>query len=202
MFKKIIFIMMLFQVALASDLDVQNDWFYAGIHHPAEKMTVYEMDENGHKIQKITTTFNRFGYITEVIYDDSLIQHYEPYINGHRDIEFIYTINHTEHTSIIKTEWLAPDHLRFDDGDLIIDTYFDAFGHITKQNLFLDHPLIPYESLKYTYLTHDQIQPNGTENDVFITILETDNFGSWTKQKEENINKKTIIRTRTIEYQP
>lgn len=188
--------------AIAQNIEIKNDWHYAGILHPAEKVTLQEIHEDGFIIQKTTTFYNKEGFITKIIYDDSLQQIYEPYRDNHRNIYFIYSVNNEEQKSVIKTQWLNTDHVRFDDDDLVIDTVFDDLGRVLRYDLFLDDPIIPIESTQYVYLAPNETLPADSPSNAFITNLEMDVFGNWIKQKEEKYNDKTIIRTRTIEYFP
>ncbi len=202
-FKFVLTALLSLNIAFSQNAPLNTDWYYSGIHHPAQKTIIHEYDENGAELQKIETLFNPQGFITDNIYNDELRQDFEPYIGNQRVSYFTYLIDGQPIQQKLTETWIADDVLRLDDEDLVIETYFDPLGRISKENLFLDNFNAPKESSHYHYLESAEIMPTNIGNkDVYITILESDNFGSWTRQKEEKFNQKTIIRTRTIEYFP
>jgi hypothetical protein len=193
---------LLVNVALADDFTIQNDWHFAGLNKPVKQITVQEAREDGEELQKTQTSFNEQGFITEIIYDDSLRQSFEPYQGKVRNIAFIYEAEGEEQRQELTTTWLAENHIRFDDGDLVIDTFFDSEGKATRHELFMDSTTKPDEITQYQYINVNDPKPEIKENYVFVTNLELNQYGNWVKQKEEKINDKPMIRTRTIEYFP
>lgn len=177
---------LLLNTAFADDFTIQNDWHFAGLNQPVKQITVQETREDGEELQKTQTSFNEQGFITEIIYDDSLKQVFEPYQGKVRNIAFIYEAEGEEQRQELTTTWLAENHIRFDDGDLVIDTFFDSEGKATRHELFMD----------------STTKPEIKENYVFVTNLELDKNGNWIQQKEEKANDKPMIRTRVIEYFP
>ena len=193
---------LLVNVALADDFTIQNDWHFAGLNQPVKQITVQETREDGEELQKTQTSFNEQGFITEIVYDDSLKQTFEPYQGKVRNIAFIYEAEGEEQRQELTTTWLAANHIRFDDGDLVIDTFFDSEGKATRHELFMDSMTKPDEITQYQYVDVNNPKPEIKENYVYVTNLELDQNGNWTKQKEEKANDKPLIRTRVIEYFP
>lgn len=193
---------LLVNVALADDFTIQNDWHFAGLNKPVKQITVQETREDGEELQKSQTSFNEQGFITEIIYDDSLKQTFEPYQGKVRNIAFVYEAEGEEQRQELTTTWLAENHIRFDDGDLVIDTLFDSEGKATRHELFMDSTTKPDEITQYQYVDMNNPKPEIKENYVFITNIEFDQYGNWIKQKEEKINDKPMIHTRIIEYFP
>ncbi len=193
---------LLVNVALADDFTIQNDWHFAGLNKPVKQITVQETREDGEELQKSQTSFNEQGFITEIIYDDSLKQTFEPYQGKVRNIAFVYEAEGEEQRQELTTTWLAENHVRFDDGDLVIDTFFDSEGKATRHELFMDSTTKPDEITQYQYVDMNNPKLEIKENYVFITNIEFDQYGNWIKQKEEKINDKPMIRTRIIEYFP
>lgn len=193
---------LLLNTALADDFTIQNDWHFAGLNQPVKQITVQETREDGEELQKTQTFFNEQGFITEIIYDDSLKQVFEPYQGKVRNIAFIYEAEGEEQRQELTTTWLAENHIRFDDGDLAIDTFFDSEGKATRHELFMDSTTKPDEITQYQYVDVNDPKPEIKENYVFVTNLELDKNGNWVQQKEEKANDKPMIRTRVIEYFP
>lgn len=193
---------LLINVALADDFTIQNDWHFAGLNKPVKQITAQETREDGEELQKTQTSFNEQGFITEIIYDDSLKQTFEPYQGKVRNIAFVYEAEGEEQRQELTTTWLAEDHVRFDDGDLVIDTFFDSEGKATRHELFMDSTTQPDEITQYQYVDMNDPKPEIKENYVYVTNLELDQYGNWIKQKEEKANDKPMIRTRIIEYFP
>lgn len=193
---------LLVNVALADDFTIQNDWHFAGLNKPVKQITVQETREDGEELQKTQTSFNEQGFITDIIYDDSLKQTFEPYQGKVRNIAFVYEAEGEEQRQELTTTWLAENHIRFDDGDLVIDTFFDSEGKATRHELFMDSTTKPDEITQYQYVDMNNPKPEIKENYVFVTNIEFDQYGNWIKQKEEKTNDKPMIRTRIIEYFP
>lgn len=193
---------LLVNVALADDFTIQNDWHFAGLNKPVKQITMQETREDGEELQKTQTSFNEQGFITEIIYDDSLKQTFEPYQGKVRNIAFIYEAEGEEQRQELTTTWLAENHIHFDDGDLVIDTFFDSEGKASRHELFMDSTTKPDEITQYQYVNMNDPKPDIKENCVYITSLELDQHGNWIKQKEEKANDKPLIRTRVIEYFP
>lgn len=193
---------LLLNTAFADDFTIQNDWHFAGLNQPVKQITVQETREDGEELQKTQTFFNEQGFITEIIYDDSLKQIFEPYQGKVRNIAFIYEAEGEEQRQELTTTWLAENHIRFDDGDLVIDTFFDSEGKTTRHELFMDSTTKPDEITQYQYVDINEPKPEIKENYVFVTNLELDKNGNWVQQKEEKANDKPMIRTRVIEYFP
>ena len=193
---------LLINVALADDFTIQNDWHFAGLNQPVKQITVQETREDGEELQKTQTSFNEQGFITEIIYDDSLKQTFEPYQGKVRNIAFIYEAEDEEQRQELTTTWLAANHIRFDDGDLVIDTFFDSEGKAIRHELFMDSTTKPDEITQYQYIGVNDPKLEIKENFVYVTNLELDQNGNWIKQKEEKANDKPLIRTRIIEYFP
>lgn len=193
---------LLINVALADDFTIQNDWHFAGLNKPAKLVTTLEAYEDGYERYKMQTAYDSDGFITEVIYDDSLKQIFQPFQGKARNIHFIYEVEGETQQQTLTTTWLDKDHLRFDDGDLIMDTFFDTEGNATRHELFMNTMEKPDEIMQYYYLAKDETKPADKENFIFVSNLEADQYGNWIKQKEEKPNDKPIIRTRTIEYFP
>lgn len=193
---------LLVNVALADDFTIQNDWHFAGLNKPVKKITAQETREDGEELQKTQTSFNEQGFITEIIYDDSLKQTFKPYQGKVRNIAFVYEAEGEEQRQELTTTWLAENHVRFDDGDLVIDTFFDSEGKATRHELFMDSTTQPDEITEYQYVDMNDTKPEIKENYIYVTNLELDQYGNWIKQKEEKANDKPMIRTRIIEYFP
>ena len=193
---------LLLNVAFSDDFTIQNDWHFAGLNQPVKQITVQETREDGEELQKTQTSFNEQGFITEIIYDDSLKQVFEPYQGKVRNIAFIYEAEGEEQRQELTTTWLAENHIRFDDGDLVIDTFFDSEGKAIRHELFMDSTTKPDEITQYQYVDVNDPKPEIKENYVFVTNLELDKNGNWVQQKEEKANDKPMIRTRVIEYFP
>lgn len=193
---------LLVNVALADDFSIQDDWHFAGLNQPVKQITVQETREDDEELQKTQTSFNEQGFITEIIYDDSLKQTFEPYRGKARNIAFIYKAEGEEQRQELTTTWLAANHIRFDDGDLVIDTFFDSEGKAIRHELFMDSTTKPDEITQYQYIGVNDPKPEIKENFVYVTNLELDQNGNWIKQKEEKANDKPLIRTRIIEYFP
>lgn len=193
---------MLVNLALADDFNIHNDWFIEGINKPTKLVITKDTDENGYELYKSQTSFGTDGFITEIIFNDSLQQIFEPYQDKVRNTAFVYEIEGEEQRQELTTTWLAENHIRFDDGDLIMDSYFDLKGKLSRIELFINSREKPDEVMQYHYLTRNETKPTDKENFTFITTLEVDQYGNWLKQKEEKPNDHPIIRTRTIEYFP
>lgn len=194
---------LLCSVALAETFEIKNDWHYASLSKPTQSISVSEIYEDDHsEIQKTAVNFNDQGYITEIIYDDTLKQVFEPYQDKVRNIAFIYEAANETHTSPLKSTWLAEDHQRFDDDDLVIDTFYNSKGQTIRHELFMDNMETPDEVTEYYYLEKDELKPTTDKKFVYITTLESDEFGNWIEQKEEHAGNKSIIRQRKIQYYP
>lgn len=191
---------------ISADFPIQNDWHYAELTKPAKYILEEEFDERGNQIESIGISFDDQGFITEIKYDDYLKQIYEPYHNNERRIIFIYEANEEAEQQILDTKWVTPTQLRFDDNDLVIDNFFDDKGAVIRAELFLDDPNTPKEITHFSYFNQNDQKPTrptntSSEKHAYITILETDEYGNWTRQVEES-DKSTITRTREFQYYP
>lgn len=193
---------LLVNVALADDFNIHNDWFIEGINKPAKLVITKDTYEDGYELYKRQSSFGTDGFITEVIFDDSLQQIFELYQGKTRNVAFIYDVEGETQQNPLTISWLDQNHLRFDDGDLVMDSYFDPQGKILRNELFMNSMEKPDEIRQYYYLATDETKPTDQENFIFVTNLKVDQYGNWIKQKEEKPNDKPIIRTRTIEYFP
>ncbi len=193
---------MLLNAAMAENFDIHNDWFIEDINRPAKLVTTQDTYEDGYELYKMQSSFGIDGFLTEIIFDDSLKQIFEPFQGKTRNITFTYEIEGETQEQKLTTTWIDKDHLRFDDGDLVMDSYFDPKGMLLRNELFMDNMENPNEIMQYHYLAKDEAKPTNKENFIFVTTLEVDQYGNWVKQKEEKPKDKPVIRTRTIEYYP
>ena len=192
---------LLSNLSSANDFDVKNDWYYEGLNKPTKETTIHITNPAGEALQKIQTQFNEEGFISSITYDEDLQQIFEPYQGKTRTMKFAYEAAGEEHSQTLTTQWLQANHVRFDDGDLVIDTFYDDKGNAIRRELFLDGTETPEEMIEYQYLDNST-QPTDPTNQVVIINLEYDQYGNWVKQSEENPYDQRIIRTRTIEYFP
>ncbi len=203
---------------------IQNDLFYEEVHAPAKTVewiettdgtitthAVIDANEQGN-VQEIAFLPNILGDIKELKKnsDDLMFFFSELKDNKRRIVTFSKESNKPIDVDI--EEWLSPYEsvaASVTGIGIMIKEQFNTNGSIKRREI--NELLSPYENeiTNYYYFKENEQKPESLITDlaegeklIFVTTLEIDEKGSWTKRQEEELGGETKIQTRIIEYYP
>lgn len=185
---------------------IQSDLFYEQIKATAMSVHQQLLSLNGQVLIDTKTTYNDKGFITQAIttIDNVVIKAtYDAYKGPDRTI----ILSSTHVTNTLTTSWSSPTTSHSSDGDMSTDYKLNDEGSIIYQKHYFKNEPDLIEITHFYYLNNNEQKPQYLidhlktgEKLIFVTILETDEKGSWIKQQKEEYNGMIELEVRTIKY--
>lgn len=223
--KIIITIIFLLNILLIGHADnnyrIQNDLFYEEVYAPAKTVEWIETTDGTitvHAIsyfnaqgnfEKVSFLPNILGGTNELLKNsDDFTLFFSELKNNQREI-FTYSQETNKLIDIDTETWLTPYESISTGGFSSIKEQFNSNGSLNRiESISVSNPedrtITNYYYLKENEQKTESLITDLAEGEklIFVTTLEIDEKGSWTKRQEEELGGETKIQTRIIEYYP